>query len=61
MLCIEKLLFFQSTLKQKKNLQNYQDSSKDMLMFLHKVFSSEVYLDFQKDRTKWQNSVSKFG
>lgn len=27
-------------------------------MFLHKVFSSEVYLDFQKDRAKWQNSVS---
>ena len=29
-----------------------------MVMFLHKVFSSEVYLDFQKDRAKWQNSVS---
>ena len=52
------ITFFSKYLKTKKNLQNYQDSSKDMLMFLHKVFSSEVYLDFQKDRAKWQNSVS---
>ena len=49
--------FYEKHTKQKVIKKTTKIHLKSYLMFYLQVFSFKIYMDFQKDRAKWQRSV----